>query len=465
MTVNLDQTLSWTRSLAADHPQAAAELAMLHDLQGNILKGHGRDSTVNFFLAFSRTNASAGRDFVEGISHLVTTALDQLIDTQTYKATGADGGPFVAFMLAAEGYRALARENAMPRDVAFLAGMRSRDLKDPPVEQWDAHLSACVHAMIIIGSNSTDELAQLRSRIECQISDADGAVCLLGVEDGIARRNRDKNGIENFGYVDGRSQPLALQEDVDQENRYGGTDQWDPSIPLRQLLVRCPGGTLAVSHGSYFVFRKLEQNVRDFMRREDNLAEALGIGERAGASVVGRFENGTPVTLHEFERTPIPEGTAGVPNNFNYLADGGLKCPFAAHIRKANPRSDTPYSKSHLMARRGILYGNRSDDPNDGEIDNKPTGGVGLLFMAYQSDFVDQFEFTQRTWANNINFPQPDIGIDPVIGQPGGAGGQQYPREYGVSLGDRFDFSGFVTMRGGEYFFAPSISFLKAIAD
>ncbi|OYU42180.1 MAG: hypothetical protein CFE44_25485 [Burkholderiales bacterium PBB4] len=120
------------------------------------------------------------------------------------------------------------------------------------------------------------------------------------------------------------------------------------------------------------------------------------------------------------------------------------------------------------MARRGIPYGERADDPNDGAIDNKPEGGVGLLFMAYQSSIEGQFEFTQQSWANNPGFhfqatPQP-VGIDPVIGQPDNASAQRYPLEHGVGpLSAPFNFSSFVRMKGGEYFFAPSRSFFQRL--
>jgi deferrochelatase/peroxidase EfeB len=120
------------------------------------------------------------------------------------------------------------------------------------------------------------------------------------------------------------------------------------------------------------------------------------------------------------------------------------------------------------MARRGITYGERSDDPNDDDIENKPEGGVGLLFMAYQSILENQFEFTQQSWANNTRFhfasPSQPVGIDPVIGQPKAGGSQRYPLTYGQEpLSEPFDFSGFVTMKGGEYFFAPSLSFFKKL--
>jgi len=63
------------------------------------------------------------------------------------------------------------------------------------------------------------------------------------------------------------------------------------------------------------VFRKLEQNVWGFKKREEELAHDLGLKEeeeeRAGALIVGRFEDGTPVTLSATEETeemvkPVP---------------------------------------------------------------------------------------------------------------------------------------------------------------
>ena len=201
------------------------------------------------------------------------------------------------------------------------------------------------------------------------------------------------------------------------------------------------------------------------------------LGERAGASVVGRFENGTPVTLDGDEVPLVAPSDDAVRNNFDYRDDKqGLKCPYAGHIRKSNPRSDTDAgsaaSKKRLMGRRGITYGTRTDDPNDGRLDNKPSGGVGLLFMAYQASLEDQFEFTQISWVNNPKFAQPLVtpggatGIDPVIGQiaPGDEVGQAYPLVWNAKLSAKpFDFHGFVTMRGGEYMFAPSVSFLKSL--
>jgi Dyp-type peroxidase family len=467
MGLNLEQTLAWTKSVAATSPSASAELAMLNDLQGNILKGHGRHFTSNIFLKFDASKKAAAKKYLAVLAKDVDTALDQLTATQVFKASGHDAGTFVALMFTAKGYDALGEAAAKPRGAAFNAGMKTRPLEDPPASKWDTAFKGDIHAMLLVAA-STAKLRNAEAAAYIAAIKATGAITVLGTEEGNAVINDDGNGIEHFGYVDGRSQPLMLQEDVDKEAANGGIDQWDPSIKLSQVLARCPGGRLAVSHGSYFVFRKLEQDVKGFKTREAKLAKELRLEaedeERAGASVVGRFENGTPVSL---SATEVPFNPAqGVANNFNFATDpAGLKCPFAGHIRKSNPRNDTSDSKDHLMARRGIPFGARTDGPNDGKLTNKPSGGVGLLFMAYQSDLENQFEFTQRFWVNNANFKTAGVGIDPLIGQPAGAAAQQWPDVYGKSLSAPLDFSGFVTMKGGEYFFAPSLSYLLNLAQ
>ena len=475
MGFDLNRTLSWMAALAAKSPDDAASLAMLNDLQGNILKGHGRDHTLNLFLSFDQAGSGAVRGLLRELGHEMPSALDQLTGVKVFKATGQDAGLFLAVFLSASGYKKLGAADLMPSGEAFQQGMKRRQgvLSDPQSTDWDQVFGEDVDAMILLAMDNPVALHSAGDAMQARIAALGGAATVLGIEAGIARRNKDDGeGIEHFGYVDGRSQPLMLQEDIDHEMASGGIDQWNPTIPMSQVLVPCPGAELDVSFGSFFVFRKLEQRVKDFKQRELALAAELAAqsgadpGELAGAYVVGRFENGTPTALSDVEQ---PLNNRPVPNNFNFDNDqAGLRCPFAAHIRKTNPRDTSIQSTSRLMARRGIPYGGRSDDPNDGEIDNKPEGGVGLLFMAYQSSIEEQFEFTQQSWANNTNFhfravPQP-VGIDPVIGQPEHGGAQRYPLHYGTGpLSEPFDFSGFVRMKGGEYFFAPSRSFLQRL--
>jgi hypothetical protein len=88
--------------------------------------------------------------------------------------------------------------------------------------------------------------------------------------------------------------------------------------------------------------------------------------------------------------------------------------------------------------------------------------------MAYNATIGQQFKFTQQVWANNKNFPVPGThGIDPVIGQgPSNPNDQKMKKtwdEPGSATVNNVEFSGFVRMRGGEYMFSPSLTFLFSL--
>jgi deferrochelatase/peroxidase EfeB len=78
-------------------------------------------------------------------------------------------------------------------------------------------------------------------------------------------------------------------------------ENWNPSSGPNLVLTEVPLGERKVDWGSYYVFRKLEQNVRRFKEHERDLAGELNLTgdsrELAGAMVIGRFEDGTPVAL------------------------------------------------------------------------------------------------------------------------------------------------------------------------
>jgi deferrochelatase/peroxidase EfeB len=468
--------------------------ALLSDLQANILKGHGRDHTGNIFVSFGGMPADKVAHLLRRLAPLVTSALGQLREVDAFKATHVPGGRVVCLFLARGAYEKLGvPENKRPGDAAFRAGMRVRGqlpqipfaglpplpgLNDPPPNRWGGGPWSAANpepdAMVLVAD---DDPGQVTAGLEAmeRVLDGSGAR-VLGVERGLAQRRKQEGGspkgegLEQFGYVDGRSQPLFLQEDLDGEPR----EVWDPAFPPSQFLVHDPMGRGAFSCGSYFVFRKLEQNVKRFKVQEDELAEALGLqgeeAERAGALVVGRFEDGTPVVASG-------EPKAGNPvNDFDFKGDpNGELCPFRGHIRKTNPRGESDpgpgrrppglrAERERLMARRGITYGQRAPRPEGADFpeDDRPERDVGLLFMAYMADIQEQFEFTQAAWAGNGDFVRPNTGIDPVIGQRDNRPGTADLRwRDGRSGGQAdFDFKTAIGLQGGEYFFAPSIGFL-----
>jgi len=158
----------------------------------------------------------------------------------------------------------------------------------------------------------------------------------------------------------------------------------------------------------------------------------------------------------------------------------GLKCPFHAHVRLMNPRKGDPEAGSvdllsHRITRRGMPYDDLVPPRlNDQEVlvitqemledRDKPSDGVGLLFMCYQSSIGNAFEVLQGFWSQGNIAPSPvNKGQDSIIMQ-GTEQSRMLPEQWGsANQGNPFNFSGFVKMKGGEYFFTPSIPFLKKL--
>jgi Dyp-type peroxidase family len=242
------------------------------------------------------------------------------------------------------------------------------------------------------------------------------------------------------------------------------------------VLTDDPFTSEADAFGSYLVYRKLGQDVRTFNERVQALAAALNTNEAlAGAMVVGRFKDGTPV-LKANTPSPGPE----VENDFNFEEDQeGFRCPVHSHIRKVNPRGTTPLTaleseRRRRIVRRGIPYGKPIPgvaDPAD--TDPNLEAPRGLLFMCFQQNIEEQFEFIQRTWVDNEHFPtgiptlgvfQKDTGDDPLIGQDRNEA-QRWAKSWGNKDGGKkaFNFESAIRLKGGEYFFAPSIPFLRSL--
>ena len=466
--------------------------ALLEGIQGNILKAHGRHHTANIFINCDSGKQEKAKAWLKSLvndeNSLVRSAYDQLRNNVLWKEKCVDSGLFACIHISAIGYTYLFGNDAKADafEKTFLDGMQKADLGDPEHEDWEVGLRAANHFMLLVGHAEPDKLAEVVERIQ-QETDVFGSITTI--EEGLAQFNKAKAGIEHFGYVDGVSQPLFFADEWETyktDNNIGSDEdiKFDPRADKGIVLLKDPFGQGDDNAlGSYFVFRKLEQNVKGFKLAESQLADRLelaeGDDERAGAMLVGRFEDGTPVQL-DFREGLINNS---VLNNFAYDPADASKCPYHAHIRKVNPRFD-PVKKedvqvniNHMMARRGIPFGTRTDEPNDGHIYNKPEKDVGLLFMSYQKSITNQFEFIQKNWANSPNQPtiDPDdtdgpnaevVGIDPVIGQIKGGQNRISIGEFAKTWRDpesmkEASFEQFVTMKGGGYFFAPSMSFLE----
>ena len=130
---------------------------------------------------------------------------------------------------------------------------------------------------------------------------------------------------------------------------------------------------------------------------------------------------------------------------------------------------DTPHQSSlrrGCRSRKSAATGSSAAPINFGRPEDVGTSPVGMYFLCFQADLGLQFEFIQGTWANTVGFLQPSTGVDPIIGQGNNLPqGREWPKAWGdPSAGStRVQVSDFVTLKGGEYFFAPSVGFLKNI--
>jgi deferrochelatase/peroxidase EfeB len=364
----------------------------LSEIQGNILKGHGREFVVG------KPNRKLGikkwlNELVDDNTGIIKSGYNQLYANHLWKTQKIDGGMFACIHISASGYAFLSNEiDAQARDnevrekfnghEAFLAGLQGRqvELKDPEVAEWDEGYQPDIHFHLLIADNNE---ANVKAKADFIKNDIEEFAEVVRTEFGNVIKNAEGAGIEHFGYVDGISQPLFFEDEMkDFRNDHFefGRLNYDPTATMNLVLVQDP--YQKSSQGSFFVFRKLEQDVRGFKKAEKALAEELGLKgedeERAGAMIVGRFEDGTPVEV---------AGEAGMIgnsfyNNFNYDKDDASRCPYHAHIRKTNPRDELAQrfegedAKDAVMARRGIPYGKRTDDPFDGNNDTNPWGRV-----------------------------------------------------------------------------------------
>jgi len=394
----------------------------------------------------------------------------------------------------------------------FRGGMATRTaiLSDPPSTSWrilrdNRHL----HGVFIVTGSSEAEIADI---ISLRLGPVPGhGWHVLHTESGQVRPDPVR-GHEHFGFADGVSQPgvrgqvepgkpLHPTTSADENQAAPGQDLlWPgeflfgypsqkpdaPEFTVKGEDSRPP--VPFMQDGAFLVFRRLAQRVPELHHAVAAAAADTGVStdkasaELLGAQLIGRWKSGAPIIKTPLADNPeLADGTPNV-NDFEFGDDrNGLVCPWAAHVRKAYPRDDVrhntspseaeadaaeAFTQTHRMMRRGIAFGSELTTREALSGHSNPAHPRGLLFKCYVTSIEDQFEFVQQTWANSDDFSQPGAGIDPIIGQVAGHEAPfrgAAPRSKVPDKKPVFDFGRFVHMEGGEYFFAPSITALKAL--
>lgn len=223
----------------------------------------------------------------------------------------------------------------------------------------------------------------------------------VAVERGFRVPHPTNRPAEHSGFVDGVSQPVFFEDGL---NTPAGNrlSSYNPAVPLSVVLLAdrvCPDRNDCF--GSHMAYLRIEQHLGEFAK----LA--------CPHQVIGRNRDGTPMlpgTAHEndFDRSSDPQGQ-------HWL--------IGSHTSKMNPRdSNEPNTRIY---RQGIPY-------EEGEE-------KGLLFQSFQSFLDAQFELLFRGWGLNQHHPRQNAGVDPILTAP------------------------LTTVRGGEYFYFPSIAGLRRL--
>ncbi|MFI4926234.1 MAG: hypothetical protein ACHP7E_00920 [Burkholderiales bacterium] len=347
------------------------------------------------------------------------------------------------------------------------------------VERWKSVFQLhAAHVWIAINAADGPSLERATSSLR----DLDGASGLAGwgsrdaLPDGeqlFEGGDREKRFV-HFGFRDNLTQPSILAPNGKLPMAPG------VALPAGDLLLGYPNSQRAnvwapdgsareleefVRNGTFGILRQLEQDEGSFNGFLDaQSTELIGRGyafatrDYLKAKLCGRWPSGAPIQPHE---TQEPTGwTPGKPDVDFTKDKEGWGCPFGAHIRRANPRTDPLMpSVQRTVFRRSIPYGARYSGVRDG-IER---GLVGVFFCGH---IDEQFELLVSEWLekNPLGPKNPGRAKDPLSGhqdEPDAA--FQIPMLGGAGIVLK-GFRNFVRTRGTLYALFPSRRALQAIA-
>ena|SRR5205085_9701862 len=145
----------------------------------------------------------------------------------------------------------------------------------------------------------------------------------------------------------------------------------------------------------------------------------------------------------------------------------GTRCPIGAHVRRVNPRDAQGFNgrlvNRRRIMRRGLPYGQWTPEDQPARDEDEH----GIIFMALNASLYRQFEFVQQQWINYGNDAMQGNDRDPIVGNHDGTGkfmiqGREDPQNPPFLCAK---LPAFVEVRGGDYFFIPSLTALQLIAS
>ena len=437
----------------------------LKDIQGNVLRGYTHPCAAYVFLRI---------DDVPRAKALLERMMPRIMSGEPW----GDEPPPIALQVAFT-YAGLEKAGVPESILAtfppeFREGMAARaeslgDRGDAAPEHWESGLGTGeAHVLLTVWAIDNEHLDRVREELR-QVGAAAGATTVINE----TRAEALPAGRDHFGFFDGISQPAVEGTGVQgrpgdgQPNGAGG---WRDVATGEFLLGYCdedgdlPDAPAAPfdKNCTYMVYRKLAMNVAAFRKFTNEAGKNFPGGpELLAAKIVGRWRDGTPLCASPDKPDPSIAADPKRINDFSYSDDPqGLRCPIGSHIRRVHPRDSEGFfsgllTNRHRLIRRGRSYG----PPLPEGVMEDDGQDRGLVFVCFNADTWRQFETVQRLWVDDGDPFNLGTDKDFLIGCPNGNSGKMtIPGNppYFLSPQPRF-----VTMRGGEYLFQPSISALK----
>jgi deferrochelatase/peroxidase EfeB len=433
----------------------------LDDIQATVLR-YRPEPYYGTHVMLHVEDAKAGRGFVRRLSPHIDSAADWWQAGQSwisvafsYTGLAALGVPEDSLQSFPEGFRA---------GMAARAGqLLDSGANDP--RHWDAPFgTGLVHIGVSIFSDSEQAWRRTMEMARQQYEGLPGLTVLM--EQDFGAQPGDLNPL---GYRDSIGQPAIEGSGVDSLPGQG------PPIKAGEFILGYPGEAgvplpmpqpdVLGRNGTFAGLRKYQSRVGAFNRFLHEHAPNWPERELLAAKLVGRWRSGAPLTLAPEHDDPELGADPARNNAFAYAADpDGRQVPLGSHMRRMNPR-DTKLAiltdvKVHRIIRRSTTFG-APYDPDAISADDETPRGLYFLFLSAKA--MATLEFLQQEWINNGNFMGLGTERDPNVGlQPDGATftiprAPVRRRLHGIET--------FNVLRGGEYFFLPSLSALKWLAE
>jgi Dyp-type peroxidase family len=447
--------------MGADLPRTAVSLE-LSDIQSTVL--HQRpEPYYGTHVLLHIQDCQGGRELLRRLLPHVDSAADWWQADDTWTAVALTYPGLVAL--------GVPEQSLLTFPEPFRVGMAARatQLCDEGVnapQHWDKPFGTGeIHLAISIFSDSEDRWQEALKTARDQY------VGLLGVEVILT---------QDFGAQPGDRNPLGYKDSIGQPAIEGcGVDalpgQGRP-IKAGEFVLGYPGEAgiplpmpqpdVLGRNGTFVGLRKYQSLVGTFNRFLQEHAQTEQDREWLAAKLVGRWRSGAPLTLAPDRDDPALGQDPRRNDDFTYASDvRGLEVPLGCHMRRMNPR-DTKMAvladvSLHRIIRRSTTFGTPYQPDATSEQDD--TTARGLYFIFLSANAMATLEFLQQEWINDGNFMGLGDDRDPNVGlQQDGATFTipQLPVRRRIHGIDTFN-----VLRGGEYFFMPSLSALRWMAD